>query len=136
MKSLLRLVSLVLDDQLARGEIKDTDHGSFASLPRRLDPQVASALGPSASEIGMGKGLRLVAKQQSDIASLGLLLQQTQAQAGAIDRIGILSPLQRVARPAPAETPFLRITTLSRDFEIRRNGGGKVIHGSGGIVPL
>src|SRR4029077_9079119 len=27
--------------------------------------------------------------------------------------------LQRVARPAPAETPFLRITTLSREFEIR-----------------
>ena len=54
----------------------------------------------------MGKGLRLVAEQQSDIAGLGLLLQQTQAQAGAVDRIGILSPLQRVAGPAPAVAPF------------------------------
>ena len=34
------------DDQLARGEIEGTDHCSFAGLPRRLDPQVASPLGP------------------------------------------------------------------------------------------
>ena len=46
------------DDQLARGEIEGTDHGSFAGLPRRLDPQIASPLGPSAIEVGMGKGLR------------------------------------------------------------------------------
>jgi len=32
---------------------------------------------------------------------------------------GVLPPLQSVPWPPPAEAPFLRITTLSRDFEIR-----------------
>src|SRR5579863_2817357 len=63
-------------------------------------------------------GERFIAEQQGDIAGLGLLFQQAQAQPGAVDRIGVLPTLQRVPRPAPGEAPFF-ITTLSRDVEMR-----------------
>jgi len=46
------------------------------------------------------------------------LLQQAQAQTGAVDRIGILPTLQRVPRPPPGEAPFFS-TTLNRDVEMR-----------------
>jgi hypothetical protein len=66
----------------------------------------------------MGERFRLVAEQQGDIAGFGLLPQQAQAQAGAVDRIGVLPALQRVPRPAPGKAPFFS-TTLSRDVEMR-----------------
>lgn len=66
----------------------------------------------------MGESLRFVAEQQDDIAGLGLLSEQTQAQTRAIDRLGILPAAQRVPGSAPGEAPFF-ITTLRRDVEIR-----------------
>ena len=107
-----------IDDQLAGGEIEKADHRPLARLAGRLYPQIRSPLGPGASEIGVGESLRLVAEQQDDIAGFGLLPQQAKAQSGALDRVGILPPLQRVAGPAPSEAPFFS-TTLSRDFEMR-----------------
>jgi hypothetical protein len=56
----------------------------------------------------MGERLRLVAEQQGDVAGFGLLLQQAQAQAGTVDRIGVLPTLQRVPRPAPGKAPYMR----------------------------
>ena len=67
----------------------------------------------------MGQRFGLVLEQEHDVAGPRLLLQQKQAQARAVDRNGLLPPFQRVPWPPPAEAPFLRITTLSRDFEIR-----------------
>src|SRR5260370_3617741 len=107
-----------IDDQLAGGAIKGADHRPLARLPRRLDAQIAAAFGPGAGKIGMGECLRFIAEQQGDVAGLGLLLQQAQAQTRAVDRIAILPALQRVARPAPGKAPFFS-TTLSRDFEMR-----------------
>src|SRR5712691_40594 len=107
-----------IDDQLMSGAIERADHRPLLGLPWRLDAQVAAAFGPGASEIGMGERFRLVAEQQGDIAGFGLLLQQAQAQADAVDRIGVLPTLQRVPRPTPGEAPFFR-TTLSRDVEMR-----------------
>jgi hypothetical protein len=95
-----------IDDQLAGGTIKGADNRPLPGLPRRLDAQIAAPFGPCAGEIGMREGLRFVAEQQADVAGLGLLLQEAQAQAGAIDRSGILPALQRVARPAPGEAPL------------------------------
>jgi hypothetical protein len=66
----------------------------------------------------MGERFRLIAEQQGDIAGLCLLLQQAQAQPGALDRVGVLPDLQGVPRPTPGEAPFLS-TTLSRDVEMR-----------------
>ena len=67
----------------------------------------------------MGQSLGFVLEQQDDVPGCGLLLQQAKAKPGPVNRVGVLPPLQRVARPAPAEAPFLRSTTLSRDFEMR-----------------
>ena len=118
MKSLLRLVALVLTISLLSGAVESADHRPLLGLPRRLDAQIAAAFGPGVGKIGMGERFRLVAEQQGDIAGFGLLLQQAQAQTGALDRIGVLPALQRVPRPAPGEAPFFS-TTLSRDFEMR-----------------
>jgi len=66
----------------------------------------------------MGQGLRLVLEQQGDVAGRGLLLQQAQAQATALDRIGILPALQAVPRPPEAEPPFSLSRMLSLDCEM------------------
>src|SRR5215211_7190817 len=71
-------------------------------------------------EIGMGQGFRLVAKEQHDVAGLGLSLEQLSAQARPIHSVPILTSLQRVAGPSPAEIPFWRSTTDSREGEMRR----------------
>ena len=107
-----------IDDQLASGAVQSANHRPLLGLPRRLDPQIAAAFGPGVGKIGMGERFRLIAEQQGDIAGLCLLLQQAQAQPGAVDRIGVLPALQRVPRPAPGEAPFFS-TTLSRDVEMR-----------------
>jgi hypothetical protein len=66
----------------------------------------------------MRQRLALVGEQQIDVARFRLLPQQREAHAGALDRRGILSALQRVPGTAPGEAPFLRSRTLSRDTEI------------------
>src|SRR3954467_1560778 len=106
------------DGQLVGGKVEGANDRPFLRLAWRFDAQIAAAFGPGPSEIGVGERLRLVAEQQDDVARRSLLLEQPQAQAGAVDRIGVLPALQRVARPAPGEAPFFR-TTLSRDFEMR-----------------
>src|SRR3982750_4764729 len=71
-------------------------------------------------EIGMGQGFRLVAKEKHDVARLGLSLEQLSAQARPVHSVPILTSLQRVAGPSPAEIPFWRSTTDSREGEMRR----------------
>src|ERR1700761_1912547 len=58
------------------------------------------------SEIGVSKRLRLVAKQQCDIAGFSLLLQQAQAQPGAVNRIGILPPFSVCRGRRQTNPPF------------------------------
>ena len=79
-----------VDDQPAAGTIENAEHRPLARAPRRLDLQILAPLGPDVSGIGVSERLRLVAKQQCDIAGFGLLLQQAQAQPGTVNRIGIL----------------------------------------------
>ncbi len=107
------------DDELALSEVERADHGHLASLARRFDAQIGAAFGPGMGKIRMGERFGLILEQQHDIASLGLLLQKTKPQTRAVNGNGVLPPLQRVPRSPPAIAPFLRITTLSRDFEIR-----------------
>src|SRR5215217_4524922 len=68
----------------------------------------------------MGEGFGLVAKEKHDIARLGLGLEPLSAQARPVHRVPILASLQRVAGPSPAEIPFWRSTTDSREGEMRR----------------
>ena len=65
----------------------------------------------------MGQGLGLVPEQEVDVAGRGLLLQQPEPQAGAVDRARVLPTLEAVPRPAPAVAPF-RSTTLRWPGEI------------------
>ena len=95
-----------LDDQPAAGKIENAEHRPLVCAPWRRDPQILAPLGPGVSAIGMGERLCLVAKQQCDIAGFSLLLQQAQAQPGAVNRIAILPPLQRVPGPSPDKPPF------------------------------
>src|SRR4051794_28220881 len=67
----------------------------------------------------MGQGFRLVANEKHDVAGLGLSLEQLSAQARPIHGVPILAALQRVAGPSPAEIPFWRSTTDSREGEMR-----------------
>ena len=101
-------------DQLARGPVERAEHRHLLGLPGRWNAQIRAPLGPGLGEIGMGERFGFIAEQKHDIARLGLRLQQLEAQAGAVDGVGILAALQRVPRPAPAETPFLRNTDRLR----------------------
>jgi hypothetical protein len=66
----------------------------------------------------MRRRFALIGKQQHDVASLGLRLEQFQTQAAGIHRLGVLATLQRVARSAIAKAPFLRSALESCDLEI------------------
>src|SRR3954454_15499674 len=61
----------------------------------------------------------LVREQKYDVAHLGLRFEPRPAQARPVHGIRILAALQRVAGPSPAEIPFWRSTTDSREQEIR-----------------
>src|SRR5215213_7746119 len=71
-------------------------------------------------EIGMGQGFRLIAKEKHDVAGLGLRFEQLPAQARTVHGVRVLASLQRVAGASPAEIPFWRSTTDSREGEMRR----------------
>src|SRR5947207_9397266 len=75
------------DGQLVGGKVEGANDRPFLRLAWRFDAQIAAAFGPGPSEIGVGERLRLVAEQQDDVARRSLLLQQPQAQAGAVGRI-------------------------------------------------
>ena len=78
-----------IDEQPAGGEIEAAEYRPLGRAPRRLNPQILAPLGPGVSEIGRGERLRFIPKQQRDIAGVGLLFQQAQAQSGAVNRVGI-----------------------------------------------
>ena len=83
-----------IDEHPAGGEIEAAEYRPLGRAPRRLNPQILAPLGPGVSEIGrgeIGRGerLRFIPEQQRDIAGVGLLFQQAQAQSGAINRVGI-----------------------------------------------
>src|SRR3954466_14035647 len=132
MKSAERLVRLVLtiSSRLPGGRppgggrvaararvVEPAEERALARPARRLDPQVRPALRPAVGEVGVGQRLGLVPEQEVDVAGRRLLLQQPQAQAGAVDGVRVLPPLEGVPRPAPAVAPFRR-TTLRWPGEI------------------
>jgi hypothetical protein len=106
------------DDQLASGVIERAHHCDLLRLSGRGNPKVSSRLGPGTREIGMRQGLALIGKQQHDVASLGLRLEQFQAQPATIHRLGVLAVLQRVAGSAITKAPFFRSALESCDLEI------------------
>src|SRR3954470_3063599 len=105
------------DDQLAAGVVEQAEERPLARPSGRLDPEVRAALRPGVGQVGVGQGLGLVPEQEVNVARRGLLLQQPEAEARALDRVPVLAPFERVPRPAPAVAPF-RSTTLRWPGEI------------------
>src|SRR5277367_6309737 len=95
-----------MDDELAREVIERPQNRDLLGLPRRGHAQVRPRLRPGAGEIGMGQRLALVAVEKNDVARLGLLFAQVQAQAHAFHLALRLTSFQRVAGPPPAELFF------------------------------
>ena len=119
MKSELRLVRLVLNDELATRPVEHAEHRHFGALARRRNAQIGPFLGPDVRQIGMGERFGLVAEQKHDVARLGLSLEQLSAQARPVHGVRILAAFQRVAGSPPAKAPFFRSTTESREREMR-----------------
>src|SRR4051794_25837841 len=55
----------------------------------------------------MGRRLRPVPEQGTDVAGGGLPLEELGARADVIDRVRVLPTLQHMPRPAPAVPPLL-----------------------------
>src|SRR5215213_423232 len=82
----------------------------------------------------MGEGFGLVREQKHDVARRGLRFEPLPAQAGAVHGVRILAAFQRVACTAPAEVPFWRSTTESRESEMRRPARVSISSASRGSV--
>jgi hypothetical protein len=80
--------------------------------------QILALLGPGLGQIGTGQRFGHIAEQEHDIAHLGLRFQELASQADAIHGLCVLAALQGMARLAPAEIPFWRKTTESREHEM------------------
>src|SRR4051812_30937117 len=99
--------------------VEHPEHRYLGALARRWNAQIGPFPGPDMRQVRMGEGFGLVAEQEHDIARLGLGFEQLPAQARPVHSVRVLAPLQGVARPSPAEIPFWRSTTDSREGEMR-----------------
>src|SRR3954453_1325564 len=99
--------------------VQHAEHRHFRPLARGRNAQIGPFLGPDMRQVRMGERFGLVCEQKHDVARLGLSLEQLPVQARPVHGIRILATLQRVAGPSPAEIPFWRSTTDSREQEIR-----------------
>ncbi|WP_262265708.1 hypothetical protein [Microvirga yunnanensis] len=103
----------------SRRPVEHPEHRHLGGLAGRGNAQIRALRGPGMGQIGTGERLRLIPEQEHEIARRSLRLQQHAAQAGAIHGVCILAALQGMARSAPAESPFWRSTTESREREMR-----------------
>jgi len=63
--------------------------------------------GRAPDEDGSTQRLGFVAGQEADAARRGLLLQETEAEAGALDRVLVLAPFERAPGTALSEAPHM-----------------------------
>src|SRR3954467_75709 len=108
-----------LNNELATRPVEHAEQRHFGALARRWNAQIGPFLGPDVRQIGMGERFGLVAEQKHDVARLGLGLEQLSAQARPVHGVGVLPTFQCVAGSPPAEIPFFRSTTESREREMR-----------------
>lgn len=96
-----------MHDKFACDMLKRAQDGDLSGLSRCRHPQISADLCPGPGEIGMRQRLALVAVEQNNITSFGLLFEQFKTQADPIDFERDLASLQAVPRPSPTEL-FLR----------------------------
>src|SRR5215212_697267 len=106
-------------DQVATRPVEPPEHCPFRPLARCRNAQIGPFLRPDMRQVRMSERFGRVREQKHDIARLGLSLEQPPAQARQVHRVRVLATSQRVAGPSPAEIPFWRSTTDSREREMR-----------------
>jgi hypothetical protein len=106
------------DGQFIAGGIEHADHRTLLGLSWGFDADIGAASCPDMREVGVRQRLGFVLEEEPDVARLGLLAQQFEPDARALDGLRILASLERVPRPAPGEAPFLRNMMLSRETEM------------------
>src|SRR5215207_8740780 len=106
-------------DQVATRPVEHPEHCHFRPLARCRNAQIGPFLRPDMRQVRMSERFGLVREQKHDIARLGLSLEQPPAQARPVHRVRVLATSQRMAGPSPAEIPFWRSTTDSREREMR-----------------
>ena len=120
-----------MHDELAGLVIERAQYRDLLRLPRRGNAQVRPRLRPGAGEVGMRQCLALVAVEQNDVASVGLLFEKMQAQADPLDFGGDLTSLQRVPGTSPTKLFFrsaldscerLMLTPSRASISARRRG--------------
>ena len=122
-------------DQPAREIIERPQDRDLLGLSRRGHAQVRSRLRPGAGEIGMGQRLALVAMEKDNVARFGLLFADLEAEADPLDLAGVLTSLQRVPGPPPAEV-FFRNAFDSCERLMRTPSRASISARSRGIVQL
>lgn len=106
-------------DEFTARRVEHADDRDLTRLTWCGDAKIGASFGPGMGEIRMGQRFGFIAEQQNDVTSLGLLAAQLKTQPDTLDLTGVLTPLQRVPRPAPAEPPFCLSRTLRREREMR-----------------
>src|SRR5215207_3382093 len=106
-------------DQIATRPVEHPEHCHFRPLARCRNAPIGPFLRPDMRQVRMSERFGFVREQKHDIARLGLSLEQPPAQARPVHRVRVLATSQRMAGPSPAEIPFWRSTTDSREREMR-----------------
>ena len=102
-----------MHNQFVCDMIKRAQHCHFLGLAGSRHTQIGAGFRPRSGEIGVRQRLALIAIKQNDVAGLGLLFAQLQAQAYPIDLAGNLPPFQRVPRPPVTELFFATPWTVA-----------------------
>ena len=102
-----------MHDEFAGDVIDRAKHRHLLGLSRSRDTQIGARPGPDTRQIGVCQRLAVVAIEQDDVAGFGLLLAQAQTQPDAFDLDRVLTAIQRVPRPPPAELFFAMPSTVA-----------------------
>lgn len=106
-----------MNEKLALGRVEGPKHRTPLGLARCLEAQIQAALGPAMRQVRMGERLCLVEEEEIKRADGGLPPQLGQSAAAGGDSRGVLTVLQRMPWPAPAE-PLCRNGIESQPSEM------------------
>jgi hypothetical protein len=104
-----------MHDEFAGHVIERAQNRDLFCLAWRGNAQIRTRLCPCAGEVRVRQRLALVAVEQNDVASCGLLFEKLEAQTDPLDFGRDLTALQRVPGSPPAELFFEGPWTVASD---------------------
>src|ERR671917_1502784 len=125
-----------VSDQIATRPVEPPEHGPFRPLARGRNAQIGPFLRPDLRQVRMSERFGRVREQKHAVARLGLSLEQPPAQARPVHRVRVLATSQPRAGPSPADIPFWRSTTDSREREMRTPERVSIASARRGRVPF